>query len=207
METSNVIALGALTIAIGSLIFTWRSHVLARGAEKRAIMAELRASASEIRAIEAAEKAEKQERRGLWNRPIEALGQLVTKHGLEKETPDLIAQARIALMFLCDNLSEEDYPGIGDYLGITHGITAMHYERSIDAMAGEAKSVDVLSRAHAPVAQWLSTSISNLRLLQNSEIDDDMRSKLAESLSNYQDIFREMSGRSFIATAQWNEEK
>lgn len=207
METSDIIATIALAIAFGSLLFTWRNHVLAQEAEKRAIAAELRASASEIRAIEAAEKAEKQERRGLWNRPIEALGQLVTKHGLEKETPDLIAQARIALMFLSDNLSEEDYPGIGEYLGITHGITAMHYEKSVAAMEGSPKSVEVMSRVHAPVAEWISASISNLRLLQNSELDDDLRSKLTESLDNYRDIFRDMRGRSFIVSAQGNEDE
>lgn len=197
METSDVIALFAVLIAGCSLAFTWKNHALAREAEKRAIASEMRSEASELRSIEAFEKAEKQERRGYWNRPIEAFGRLVTCHAMDEKAQDRLADCRLALMSLLDHVSEEEYPGIGDYIPLTHGITALHYEKSLLAMKGKPKTIETISEAHEPIVQWLSACISNLRVLQNSENSEDLRAALGRSLQNYRDVYRQLKGSEY----------
>lgn len=197
METSDLIAAFALLIAGGSFVFTWKNHSLARQSEKRAVAAELRADASEARAIEAFDKAEKQERRSYWNRPIEAMGRLVTCHAMDEKTQDRLAECRLALMSLSDHVSEEEYPGIGDYIPLTHGITALHYEKSLQKMKGKPATVDLISKAHEPVVDWLSKGINNLRVLQNTENSEELRESLARSLENYRDIYSQMKGSEY----------
>lgn len=201
MEISDIIAGLALLASAISLVFVWLGHnranradIRAKEADERAKKADARAERADERAIKAAEKSEEQERRRLWNRSIEALGALVTSTANDEPTPIRLAEARMALMSLVDELSEEDYPGIGDYMALTHGITAKQYEKSAAAMNGKPKTVDVVSKAHEPVVHWLSAAISNLRRLRNSQQSDNLKKDLAESLNDYRIVYKNLGG-------------
>lgn len=195
MDFSDVISVGALLVAGGGLCFTWQSSRRSKRAEERALAAEMRSDASEKRAIEAAEKAERQEKHALWGRAVTALNELVTCDARSQEVRSRLTQLRISLTELGDGLNQEVYPGLDEYFALTHGITALHYDRSLAQMEGKPSTTEVIWEAHKPIVDWLSACIQNFRLLRSSEPGPELMEQLGQSLANYREVHQQLKER------------